>query len=940
MPARVHAFLVVRPDGRATTNDHLRRTLAALAAQSRPVDVLTIVVCGGGEQIRATLADSGAEGVISTGRGTSYAEALRMASRRLDGDTVWVLAQDTAPEPEALAQLLAVIETSPSVAIAAPKVVSWDDRDEIVSLGRTLTRYGRAVGLADGEHDQGQHDSTEDVLGADVRGLLVRADAWRALGGIDPGLRGADEGLDLGVRARLAGGRVVVAPGARVAVAGDGTAGLPRRRRRFRVSYATRNAQLHRRLVYAAPVVVVLHWLSLLPLALWRSAGHLVAKNPGRIAPEFAATVAALVRIPGVARARRRIRATRTVTWAQLAPLRIDARTLRRRLDDDAGASGAARSDLRFFSTSGGAWIVLSALVVSLAAFPALLAWPVLGGGALAPLRATVAQLWADALAGARPLGWDTVGPADPFSTVIAVVGSLWPADPSRVLVVLWVLALPLAACGAWFAATRLSEKAMPRAFVAIAWTLAPPLVSALVEGRPTGVLVHLLLPWLVYSAVVAHRSWTHAAVASLLAAVIVACSPSLAVPLVALWILALVIVAVRHRGRGAARVVWLVVPAAALSVPLVWQRWRSGDLWSLLADPGVVATSAPHGTDLAGRWALFSGFPTGDLGGWMTLTNDASWTMWVPVLVAPLVLLALCAPVIARLLPAAVSLVVALAGAATAAVTSGVALSATGAVSVGIWPGAAQSLLWGGVVAAAALTLDALRPRSVVRGIGFAVATLALVITAVPGLTAVHRDASVLTNGPASTLPAYVAAEGADRSDLATLVLRAQPRGGLAAQVVWGDSESLGGQTTLQSARLSVTAGDRETASATADLATGAAGDVIARLAHQGIGFILVGTPSAGETDAARAERLETTAALNARDDLEAVGETSSGDLWIVPGEITPRVPSADERELAWAVSLLQIVVIVAAILLAVPTATTLRRARHEPRTVGGERT
>ena len=43
MPARVHAILVVRPDGRTPAAFHLRRTLAAVAAQTRPVDALTIV---------------------------------------------------------------------------------------------------------------------------------------------------------------------------------------------------------------------------------------------------------------------------------------------------------------------------------------------------------------------------------------------------------------------------------------------------------------------------------------------------------------------------------------------------------------------------------------------------------------------------------------------------------------------------------------------------------------------------------------------------------------------------------------------------------------------------------------------------------------------------------------------------------------------------------
>ena len=157
---------------------------------------------------------------------TDYAAAVALVTPRIDGDAVWLLAQDTAPERETLARLAGALELSPSAAFAAPKLVRWDDRSEIVSLGVGMTRFGRAVGLADGELDQGQHDGRDDVLGADVRGLLVRADAWRELGGLDPALAGADEGLDLGVRARLAGARVSLAPTAIVATAGDGVAGF------------------------------------------------------------------------------------------------------------------------------------------------------------------------------------------------------------------------------------------------------------------------------------------------------------------------------------------------------------------------------------------------------------------------------------------------------------------------------------------------------------------------------------------------------------------------------------------------------------------------------------------------------------------------------------------------------------------------------------------
>src|SRR5690606_22893047 len=99
------------------------------------------------------------------------------------------------------------LERLPSAAVAAPKLVDVDNDRELVSLGVTMTTLGRAVELAAGELDQNQHDGRDDALGADVRGVLIRGQVRTHLLP-NPALGGADEGLDLGVRARLGGGRV------------------------------------------------------------------------------------------------------------------------------------------------------------------------------------------------------------------------------------------------------------------------------------------------------------------------------------------------------------------------------------------------------------------------------------------------------------------------------------------------------------------------------------------------------------------------------------------------------------------------------------------------------------------------------------------------------------------------------------------------------------
>lgn len=923
MPARVHALLVVRPDGRVAADIHLQRTLTALRAQSRPVDALTIVLCDTDAAVQAVAASSHAEGVISADRRTSFAEALALGSHRLEGDAVWVLTHDTIPEPDALARLAGALETAPSVAFAAPKLVRAEQSDRIVSLGVSMTRFGRTVGLADGEHDQGQHDGGEDVLGTDVRGILVRADAWRSLRGVDAALAGADEGLDLGIRARLRGGRIVLAPAAIVGVAGRGPSAL-------RAAYAQRTAQLHRRLAYAPAPTVPLHWLTLLPLALLRSLGALLGKSPSRILPEWGAAVTAMFRPAAVERARRGIRQDRSASWAQLAPLRVTSTQLRHRLDDEIPA-GSGRGELQFFS-GGGAWIVLAALVVSVGAFVSLLAWPVLGGGALAPLRSSVTALWADAAYGLRPLGWDTFGPADPFSAVIAVLGSLSPAAPSRALVVLWLLALPLAALGGWFAATRFSDRGIVRAAVAVGWALAPSLLDALIGGRPTVVIVHLLLPWLVWTASVAARSWSAAAVASIVVVGIVACAPSLAPALVLLWLVAVVLVGVLGRGRGLARVVWLVIPAVAVFAPLIWHRVQAGDPWSLLADPGVPLADA-GGSDPARRLLLALGFPSSD--GWEVLAGP-SFATWTPLLVAPLLLLAVAAPVIGRTIPAAVLAVAALAGLATAAAAIGIAVSTDGTIPVAIWPGAALSLYWLGALCAASLALDALPDRVPVRTPVAALVMVTLALSAAPALTAPLRGAAAITEGTTSTLPAYVEAEGRDGLSTATFVMTPTADGSVITDVVWGETAALGGQTTLRSARPAPDAGDETTADLTARLIADPDGPVISELAAHGVAFVLL-AGGGDDTAGARAVRLDAETSLDQRADLEIVGDTAKGKLWRITTDLSDRID--DGASAAWRIAALQLGVVLAALLLALPTRQSLELARRRPRIVGGPR-
>src|SRR5450830_1998982 len=236
---------------------YLATTLAAVAAQTRvPGQVLVVDVsaehdAGVPQAAGAAFAASGPESPGSEGRGVhppevlsvhapgarTFGDAVQRALAGLSADShtaapagqawLWLLHDDSAPEPSALAELVRAVERAPSVAIAGVKQRTWTDPPRLLEVGVRTSRSGRRMtGIDDAGVDQGQHDGRDDVLGVGIAGALVRRDVWDALGGTDPALGTFGDGLDLSRRARLAGHRVVVVPSAAVRHAQAGYHGL------------------------------------------------------------------------------------------------------------------------------------------------------------------------------------------------------------------------------------------------------------------------------------------------------------------------------------------------------------------------------------------------------------------------------------------------------------------------------------------------------------------------------------------------------------------------------------------------------------------------------------------------------------------------------------------------------------------------------------------
>ncbi|MBF5081436.1 glycosyltransferase [Quadrisphaera sp. INWT6] len=354
--------------------------LAALDAQSRSPDRLALLDAASGDGSAAVLARHASRSrlvggpaaldVLHLRRGAGLLDAARAALAATDAEAltapatvpaaassagaggrpqqhtqvpaglrwVWLLHDDCAPAPDALERLLAAVEVAPSVGVAGCKVVDWDDERLLHQVGFSTSAMGRRLtGVEHGDRDQGQRDHRDDVLAVSSAGMLVRRDLLERLGG-DPGLTVLGEDLDLCRRARLAGSRVVVVPGAVVRHVDATRSGLRPTPAARAVRWSERRDEAHARLAGASPLALPAVALAVLLGGLARLLVRVAAKQPDRAGAELGAVLAALARPRRVLTARRTAARTAVRSRRALRPLLVPRREVVRWHRDRWGA--------------------------------------------------------------------------------------------------------------------------------------------------------------------------------------------------------------------------------------------------------------------------------------------------------------------------------------------------------------------------------------------------------------------------------------------------------------------------------------------------------------------------------------------------------------------------------------------------------------------------
>lgn len=920
--------------------DYLTETLAALAAQTvQPDRVMVVETSNHPEKNLKSFSTPESWAQIQLADITSFPDAVATAIEALgavEDEWLWLLHDDSAPAENALAELVRTIELAPSVAAVGPKQLVWGSEKRIAQLGLTTTPTGQVVSPFAGELDQSQHDETDDVLAIGTAGMLVNRELYLAAGALDREAPPLAADVELGIRLRRLGKRIVVAPQATIRHASLALRG--QRNKSFlggSVELAKRKAQWHLLFTQRPVFLALLYWLLIGPRTLLLLLWHLLNKQPQLLVAESAAAIWAFFTLPKRLSRRKLIKGE--IPFAKLKPLLATKEQLRSKRfahrdfaeSVSALAEGdTARDATRRFTPAGG-WLALLAVLISNWAF--LPTGPAPISGSARPLAQSWFDLFDAAGASFQDLGFGLWAPADPFNWVLLGLGSITFWQPSLALSALIFLAPALSFASAWHFVALFARRGWTRNLSAAIYAFAPALAWAIAEARITVLAIAVLLPLfllqlhrILFQADTLAKSkiWAAVALSGLLLAVISAASPSFGTLLTAA-IVVMAIVKIRRVGY----VIWVFVPTVAIFGPTLLYYLVVNRPLFVLADPSVVPV--PNHAEL---WQLLLGYVPGQP---FELLAFAF---------APILILALLGIFQRGSIGLSLVLVLATAAAATTQFLSYPAL-ATDSQNLRDQlltnsPLPALALVALVIAALSALALEAIPGRP------FAAAAIVLLLPL--GLSAWMKPVA-FSYGDDQVAPAIVLAEHQGGSLLKTLVIAPQElSGSIGYRVALIDGDGVQLEEISSIYRLSLSLENQGMAAAdprwikiaeqrelhsdlVANLVSANNSNLEAILRQANIGFVLV---PKSNLELVR----ELGVSLDAVKELESIGATEFGTVWRVISP-NPNAAKVGESESRWSLTkAIQLGLLAGYLLLAIPVGSSRGRAVEDQSLFGVE--
>ena len=570
-----------RVDVALVTHDGVRwlpRTLAALRSSTVQPDSVNVIDTGSVDGTLEILANAGAmlRTVMTAPRDQAFgsslarvistlpdvavggAEASQDGIETYDDAWIWVIHDDSAPAPEALAALLRASELHPDAGILGCKSVGWNDSSKLQDVGITLTGSGhRDPRVEHGERDQGQYVETEEVLAVSSAGMLIRRDVWQTLQGMRAIFAFYRDDIDFCWRAWEHGYRVRVVPQAemahREAATHDVRSQDVRRGSAHRIG---REVSLATAYIHAPALARPFTLLRLVLASLLRALVYFVGKDPRDSGDELRALFAFVtnpmlllreIESRGVipVRAPRCLRPS--IAEQMWHGVDLVATVAVEKLDDllevwagsdvfdvvevvdDAEDAAEAQSEepivltrsrrqsfLRHVWRRPGTLLFVGLLIIGVLGTRNTWGSGVLQGGSLLPADGGAGDLFRAYFSDWHRVGLGSNAPTPAWMPLLAMWSWLFGGNVSAAVGALLVLGVPLAGLSAHLAARPLMPQAEPRAFFAATYALLPGLLIAVSSGRLGSIVLAIALPMLLRLAWRCDESWQRAAAMAL----------------------------------------------------------------------------------------------------------------------------------------------------------------------------------------------------------------------------------------------------------------------------------------------------------------------------------------------------------------------------------------------------------------------------------------
>lgn len=143
-----------------------------------------------------------------------YSQGLNLGIENSDGEYIVFFNNDIEFKYGYLQKIVNLFGKDPKVALIQGKLLYFYDHEIIDSAGETMDMYGNPMTIGAGERDLGQYDRQTQILSASGSASVIRRSVVNIVGDFDPDYGIGYEDMDLALRLRLKGFKVLYLPDA------------------------------------------------------------------------------------------------------------------------------------------------------------------------------------------------------------------------------------------------------------------------------------------------------------------------------------------------------------------------------------------------------------------------------------------------------------------------------------------------------------------------------------------------------------------------------------------------------------------------------------------------------------------------------------------------------------------------------------------------------